>query len=253
MRIDSYEPGSPSWVDLGSPDPAEAARFYSGLFGWDVAEPEPDAGGYRMALLRGHPVAGLGPQHNTEIPPYWTTYISVTDVDTVVKAVRDNGGQVFLEPMDVFDAGRMAVFADAVGAPFSVWQPNKHSGSGLINEPGAMCWHELNTRDTATAKTFYPAVLGWSAVDRDIDGVPYTEWKVADRTVAGMMRMDDRWPAEVPSHWMVYFAVENAEQAVARTEELGGTVVVPPTDTPYGRFAMLRDPHGAVFSVIALA
>jgi predicted enzyme related to lactoylglutathione lyase len=252
MQIDSYEPGTPSWVDLGSPDPAAAAEFYSGLFGWTVADQGPEAGGYRMAFLRDRPVAGLGPQMQPDIPPYWTTYISVADADAVSKGVSGAGGQVFLEPMDVLDVGRMAVFADPTGAPFAVWQPRQHAGAGLVNEPGTLCWNELTTRGTAAAKAFYPALLGWSAADQQMGPVTYTEWKLGDRTIGGMMPMDDNFPPDVPSHWMVYFAVEDTDASAARAEELGGAICVPPTDIPPGRFAVLNDPHGAVFSIIKL-
>lgn len=254
MQIDSYEPGTPSWVDLGSPDPAAAADFYSGLFGWEILDQGPEAGGYRMAFLRDRPVAGLGPQQQPDIPPYWTTYLSVTDADAVTKGVREAGGQVFLEPMDVLDVGRMAMFADPTGASFAVWQPRAHTGAGLVREPGTMCWHELTTRKPEAAKAFYPAVLGWSVQDREMPGLncPYTEWQLGGHAIAGMMPMDDSWPAHVPAHWMVYFAVPDTDAAAARAEQLGGTVPVPPTDIPPGRFAVLNDPHGAVFSVIAM-
>lgn len=253
MQIESYAPGTPSWVDLSSPDPDTTADFYSGLFGWALVDQGPDAGGYRMAYLRDRPVAGIGPLQRSDVPPHWTTYISVSDADAVTKNVRAAHGQVFVEPMDVFDAGRMAMFADTTGAPIAIWQPRGHIGATLINEPGTMCWNELATRDPAAAKAFYSAALGWSAVDREIGGVPYTEWKVGDRTVAGMLPMDDRWPAEVPSHWMVYFAVDGTDEATARAEQLGASVTVPPTDVPPGRFAVLSDPNGAVFSVITMA
>lgn len=253
MQIDAYEPGTPCWVDLGSPDPTAAADFYSGLFGWRFAEPDPRAGGYRMAFLRARPVAGLGPQQRSDVAPYWTTYVSVSDADAVTKDVHNAGGQVLVEPMDVFDSGRMAVFADATGAPFSVWQPVDHIGAGLAAEPGAMAWNELHTRDAAAAKAFYPATLGWSAADREIGGVDYTEWQLGDRAIGGMLQMDDRWPADLGSHWMVYFAVEDTDDATTRVQELGGSVMVPPTDIPPGRFAVLQDPHGATFSVIRTA
>lgn len=252
MQIDSYQPGTPSWVDLGSPDPGAAADFYAGLFGWSVADQGPEAGGYRMAFLHDRPVAGIGPQQQPDIAPYWTTYVSVTDIDATAKAVREAGGQVFVEPMDVLDAGRMAVFADSGGAQFAAWQPRLHQGAGVVNEPGALCWNELATRDPAEAKKFYPAVLGWSPADHDTGPVTYTEWMVGDRPVAGMMPMDERWPADLPSHWMVYFGVEDTDAAAARAEQLGGTVAVPPTDIPPGRFAVLSDPQGAMFSIIAM-
>ncbi|MGH3990819.1 MAG: VOC family protein, partial [Pseudonocardiaceae bacterium] len=72
------------------------------------------------------------------------------------------------------------------------------------------------------------------------------------RKIAGMLQMDDRWPADVPSHWMAYFAVEDTDAVAARAQELGATILVPPTDIPPGRFAVLNDPHGAAFSIITL-
>jgi uncharacterized protein len=252
MEITSYTPGTPCWVDLGSPDPAATSNFYAQLFGWTVEDMGPDSGGYRMCSLRGKPVAGLGPQTRDDVPPYWTTYISVSDADVAANAVRKAGGQVFMEPMDVMDAGRMAVFADTTGAAFSVWQPNRHIGAGLINETGTVCWNELNTRHVEQAKEFYRDVFGWNAVSQPMGESTYVEWKVDDRTVGGMMPMDQRWPADAPSHWLPYFAVDDTDAAVAKVSELGGTVHVAPTDIPPGRFSVVSDPYGAVFSLIRL-
>lgn len=123
MEMTSYEPGTPSWVDLGTPDQDAATAFYEGLFGWDVPEGPPEAGGYRMCMLRGTPVAGMGPQMNPDMPPWWTTYVSVADADATTAAVTANGGHVLMPPMDVLDVGRMAIFMDPAGAMFSVWQP----------------------------------------------------------------------------------------------------------------------------------
>jgi predicted enzyme related to lactoylglutathione lyase len=252
MEMSSYEPGTPSWVDLGTPDPTAAAGFYSELFGWDVQDQGPNAGGYQMAFLRGKPVAGLGPQQQTDVPPWWTTYVTVSDADVAAKAARDAGGQVFLEPMDVLTAGRMAVLADVTGAVFAVWQPREHTGAGLIGEPGTFCWNELATRETDAAPPFYRAVFGWSAREHPMGAITYTEWELNGRVVGGMIPMDSEWPGNIPSHWMVYFAVEDADAAAARVTELGGSVSVQPTDIPPGRFAVVSDPHGAVFSVLKL-
>jgi hypothetical protein len=67
-----------------------------------------------------------------------------------------------------------------------------------------------------------------------------------------MMPMDESWPAAVPAHWMVYFAVDDTDATAAKAAELGGQVSVPPTDIPPGRFAVLNDPQGAVFSVLKM-
>ncbi|WP_216214068.1 VOC family protein [Amycolatopsis aidingensis] len=251
MIVTAHQPGTPSWVDLGAPDPQAAAEFYAALLSWETSEPDAAAGGYRMATLKGHPVAGIGPRQQPDIPPYWTTYVTVASAEDTTELVRKAGGQVLVEPMDVMDFGRMAVFADPAGTPFSVWQAKAHIGAGVVNEPGALCWNELTTRDAERAKAFYHEVFGWEAETRDMDGVDYTEWKLDGRTIGGMMPMDDSWPADLPSHWMVYFAVADTDETAAKVTELGGTVSVPPTDIPVGRFAVLNDPGGAVFSVIA--
>lgn len=253
MEMSTYKPGTPSWVDLGSPDPTAAAAFYSGLFGWEVQDSLPEAGGYRLADLRGKPVAGIGPQMQPG-PPYWATYIAVADADATAKAVTAAGGQTFMAPMQVMDVGKMAAFADPTGAAFGVWQAGSHLGAGIVNEPNTMCWNELATRDPKAAMPFYRDVFGWEAKTSEMGDVSYTEWQLDGRTVGGMIPMDDEhFPPEVPPNWAVYFAVDDTDATVAKAQQTGGSVLVPPTDIPVGRFSVLADPHGAVFSVIKLS
>ena len=142
MEIDTYEPGVPSWIDLGSPDPQGAADFYGALFGWDAPEGPPETGGYRVAMVGDRAVAGIGQAQNPG-PPVWATYIAVESADATAEKVTAAGGQVILPPMDVLDVGRMAVFTDSVGAFFSVWQAGTHPGAQLVNEPGTWSWSEL--------------------------------------------------------------------------------------------------------------
>jgi predicted enzyme related to lactoylglutathione lyase len=251
-EISKYQHGVPSWVDLASPDVEAAAAFYGRLFGWEREDLGPDAGGYGFFRLRGKMVAGVGPVMGEGQPPAWTTYVNVDDADTVVKAAEGAGGVVFMPPMDVMEAGRMAIFADPTGAVAGVWQPHQHTGAELVNEPGALTWNELNTRDPDAAKAFYGTVFGWEAETQSMgDGGPsYTEFKVDGRSIAGMMDMRGRVPDEVPAHWLTYFATADTDQTVAATTQAGGSVYVPATDIPPGRFAVLGDPHGAMFAVI---
>jgi predicted enzyme related to lactoylglutathione lyase len=247
----SYEPGTPNWVDIGVADIAAAGAFYGALLGWEVVPGPAETGGYASCRLRGRPVAGIGPQQNPG-PPVWTSYIAVADVDAAAAAVADHGGTVVVPPMDVMDLGRMAVFTDNVGAFFSVWRAGNHIGAEVVNEPGAWCWNELTTRDPDAAKAFYGPIFGWTWVDHPQGESTYTEWKLADRPIAGMMPMvGPQWPAELPNHWMVYFAVEDCDASAARVTELGGTVMVPPFDIPQGRVAVVNAPDGAAFSLIA--
>lgn len=236
---------------MGSPDLPGSIAFYSGLFGWAVIDQGPDAGGYCMAELDGKPVAGLGPAQQAG-PPYWTTYISVEDANATADAVTAAGGQVLVPPFDVFDSGRMAVCIDTVGAVFSIWQAKEHIGARLVNEPGTLTWNELTTREPAKAKEFYGAVVGWVAQDDDVTGTPYTQWLLDGTSVAGMIEMDDKWPTEVPSHWMVYFNVSSADESVARAVKLGATVTVPAFPAGPGVIAVLKDPQGAMFSVVEI-
>jgi predicted enzyme related to lactoylglutathione lyase len=155
--------------------------------------------------------------------------------------------------MDVLDVGRMSVFADPTGAAAAVWQPRQHIGAGLVNEPGALAWNELNTRDIAGAKAFYSEVFGWSGETGDMGGMEYTMWKLAGEDVGGMMTTPAEVPAEVPAHWLAYFGTADCDATVAEATGLGATLLAGPIDIPAGRFAVLADPAGAVFGVIALA
>lgn len=259
-RRTSYAPGTPSWVDLGTPDPDGSRAFYGELFGWEAhVAPQPEAGGYTMFTKGDDYVAGLGPLMSDEQPSAWSTYISVTDADATAAAAVEAGATLLMEPMDVLDVGRMAVMADPTGAAVSIWEPKAHHGAGLVNEPGSLCWNELTTRDPVTAVGFYDVVFGWHAHQAtfetpDGEGT-YTEWKLDAEAepIGGMMVMEgDDWPAELPSHWMIYFAVEDTNETALRCTDLGGTVSVPPTDIPPGRMAVLGDPSGAYFSILQL-
>jgi predicted enzyme related to lactoylglutathione lyase len=249
-EVKEYEPGTPSWVDLGSPDIDASAAFYGGLFGWafESAGPVEETGGYGMFTLRGKNVAGIGPQMNADQPPYWTMYVSVPDIDATAARVDAHGGTILVEPMEVMTAGKMAVFLDSVGAPVSAWQPLEHIGAEIVNEPGAFTWAELRTAEVGPATGFYERVFNWVAEPIEMDGTSYTMWKLGDHPVGGMMA-----DSEGHSRWDISFAVADCDAAIAKAQELGGSVVQAAVDSSVGRFAGLADPHGATFGVIALA
>lgn len=246
----SHPHGTPSWVDLGAPDVDRAAAFYSALLGWDVqdAGPPEETGGYRLAMLDGKAVAGLGPATDPG-PPRWTTYITVDDVDATTEQARAAGGMVFLEPMDVLTAGRMAVLADPTGAAFAIWQAGEHIGAELVNVPGALCWNELNSRNIDDAKGFYADLFGWEYEGGD----EYWQFNVGGRPSGGMLPMPDGSPPDMPNHWLTYFAVENRDAAVDEVQELGGVVHVADLSAgDVGRFSVVADDQGAAFCVIEL-
>lgn len=252
--MNSVEPGTPCWTDLATPDLAGARRFYRDLFGWtERVAPQPEAGGYTMFLHDGKAVAAAGPPTTPDQVPIWSTYLATDDADLVSSRVEAAGGQVLMTPFDVFDQGRVAVFADPAGAVFSVWQPTAHPGAEVFDVPGAMSWNELVTPDPEGAKAFYELVFGWRPEEQRMEPVPYTRWRLGKRVVAGMTPplLADDFPDDLPAYWAVYFAVADADASAARAAELGGTVLVPPHDTAQGRVAALRDPRGGLFSIVA--
>lgn len=244
--------GEFSWTDLTTSDVDAAGTFYATLFGW-VAEPVPmaDAGGYTMFTLNGRHVAGLSPaMPNDPSPPHWTTYVNVDDADKTTELVQSAGGSVLMPVMDVFTSGRMAIFTDPVGAAFAVWQPKEHQGSAITDEPGALTWVELTTDDTAASQAFYGEVFGWGSETSDGGGMAYTEYKLGDRSIAGMMAKPPGMPASIPSYWMPYFQVVDPDKTAAEATALGGTVMAGPADIPSGgRYAVLTDPQGAAFGL----
>jgi predicted enzyme related to lactoylglutathione lyase len=253
-----YAPGTPSWVELSVADTDASAAFYGELMNWSTTEPGPveETGGYRMFQQTGQSVAGLMAHMQEGQPTAWATYISVADADETAEKVKAAGGSVLVEPMDVMDIGRMAFFADPTGAVFGIWQPKAFAGADLVNEPNSLCWNEVLTRDAEADKAFYPAVFGWEAARPSFAGAPdsYTMWEIGGRPVGGMMQMSDEFfPAEVPPHWSVCFAVADCDATVAKARELGATVTTEPMDMPIGRFAGMIDPQGASFTIMQLA
>lgn len=246
-------PGFANWVDLGTSDLATATAFYAGLFGWEPqVSPDPRYGGYTIFTLDGETVAGAGPLFDPAQPVAWSSYFATDDADETARRVGAAGGKVLAAPFDVGDQGRMASFLDPAGAPFGVWEGRAMPGAELLDSPGALTWNELTTRDVDAAIAFYGAVFGWTGREQNLGDTPYVVWERDGHMVGGLMPMiGDIWPADLPAHWMVYFAVDDCDAAADRAAALGGVVSVPPTNIPMGRFAVLNDPQGAVFSVLA--
>lgn len=251
-NVDHHEPGTPSWFDLMSPDPEKARAFYGGLFGWSFAISPPEAGSYSTCLKGDRRVAGIGKKpEGAPFPTCWSVYMATADAAATTAAVREKGGSVMVEPMDIFGEGTMAVYADPTGAVFGVWQPGRQTGALVVEEPGSMAWCEVNTRKAPEAGAFYTSLFGLTV--KKMEGMEYWTLHHGEKAVGGILQMDEHWPADLPPHWMAYFAVEDTDAAAAKVKELGGVVCVPPFDTPYGRVAVINDTEGAVFSIIKLA
>jgi len=250
--VDKHAPGTPGWFDLMTSDAEGARAFYGKLFGWTFDIRGPEHGHYAICKLAGRNAAGIGAKPpGAQFPNVWSVYFMTDDIERACNRIRESGGNVMMGPMDVGEEGRMAMAADATGAAFGIWQRIRHQGAMVKDEPGAMTWCEVNTRDAAKASAFYRAVFDLEARKLEAPGISYLTLHSggADKPVCGIMQMDANWPQSVPAHWMAYFQVENTDQACARVTEIGGKVCIPAFDTPYGRIAVIEDPQGAMVSI----
>jgi uncharacterized protein len=250
-RDTRWPAGTPCWVDVSVDDVPKAIAFYQALFGWDIQLGGPEVGGYSIAHQDGRIVAAVSPKMGApDAPSVWTTFLASDDVDVTAATIKGAAGQLLAEPLDVMEEGRMAVAMDPAGAVFALWQGGNTTGLGAANEPGALTWNEQFSRDLAGSQAFYQAVFGYGYQDMSSDGFRYAMVMVDGHEVGGMGEYPEGTPAEMPAAWAAYFAVTDTDAAVAKVTELGGHVVQPPSDTPYGRIGVVADNHGAVFSVI---
>ena len=252
---DGYAPGTPSWVDLTTPNPEGARHFYKELFGWDATEPGPleETGGYAMFISGGKLVAGVGPVMQEGEPTFWSTYFDTDDVDALAERIKAAGGQPLMDPMDVMDAGRMGLFSHPAAGFFGAWQAGEHKGAQLVNEPVSLAWNALMTRDVEGASAFMHEAFGLRADVQDWGNGPYTILMLGEEGVAGISEMPPGAPDEAPAFWNVSFAVEDTDATVARAQELGGTIQMEAMDMQgVGRLAGIADPYGASFSVVQL-
>jgi hypothetical protein len=291
---DGYIPGVPCWVDVSEPDADAALDFYGGLFGWEFEETmPPDAGGnYFVARHEaesssifdtsgqtlGGDVAAIASIPDGAPPiAMWNTYFWVDSADEAASKVRDAGGAVVVEPYDVMNAGRMAHLADPEGAAFRVLEAREHRGAQLVNDPGAVVFNGLNTRDVEGAKSFYASVFGWrtAGIGGGAEGwtLPgYGDWLEREHhpelrkqmaaagapdgfedVVGGIVPIPADQP-DTPPHWSVTFATDDADATAAKAAELGGKVIVQAFDAPWStptytiRMTVVADPQGATFS-----
>jgi predicted enzyme related to lactoylglutathione lyase len=254
--VTSHAPGTFSWPELGTTDQKSAGSFYAALFGWTVNDQPMGPGEtYTMLEMRGKPVAAAytlrAEEKASGAPPHWNNYVTVKSADDTVKKAQSLGAKVLAPAFDVMDVGRMGVLQDPTGAVFQVWEPKKHIGAMIMNEPGALCWTELTTSDLRGAESFYTELFGWTA-KRSAPGaqMEYTEMSNNGQPAVGMMAKPPQMPAHIPSYWMPYFQVAGTDASAAKAKELGAKVMVPPTDiSDAGRFAVISDPQGAVFAI----
>jgi predicted enzyme related to lactoylglutathione lyase len=251
-----HVPGTFSWVECATSDLDGATAFYEGLLGWGHADtPIDESSVYRMFQVGGKSVAAAFTQREEErshgIPPHWNNYVTVSSADDAASRIGELGGNVLVDPFDVFTAGRMVVFSDPTGAIVSLWEARESIGAEVVNEPGTLTWNELATTDVDKAKSFFSDLLGWTYDDVGTDETPYTTIRNGGRMNGGMRPLaDQEKQMGVPPNWTPYFVSADIEKDATRIGELGGGVVAGPMSVLAGsKIAVARDPQGAVFAL----
>jgi predicted enzyme related to lactoylglutathione lyase len=248
---DRHEQGTFSWTDLSTPDADGARDFYGSLFGWEFEDapiPEEAGGGvYRMARIGGRSAAAM--YQTTERHPAWASYVTVDDVDGMAGRAAELGATPMGPPFDVMDAGRMALFQDPTGAVLALWQPRDSIGAEVVNRHGALSLNQLNTSDPEAAQRFYSELFGWRIEQMAGGDTPYWGIYRGDRVNGGMMPLPPG--SGVPSHWLVYFGIDDIDAAAEQIGSSGGTIMIPPQEVPGGRIVVAQDPQGAVFALFA--
>jgi predicted enzyme related to lactoylglutathione lyase len=259
-QIKNHAPGAFCWAEVGTVNAAKTKSFYGELFGWKYEDkPAGEFGVYTMCKSGGKDLAGLYelPPNLVQagVPPHWMSYVAVASADDACKKISKHGGKIQQGPFDVMDVGRMAICEDPTGAIFSIWEAKAHSGCGVMGESGTPSWFELATKAVEKAEKFYGEVFGWTFKKSSDAGFVYREitGPGSPYPQGGMMELTPQH-GPVPSHWMIYFTVEDCDGQAQRAKTLGGKVVLPPMDIPkVGRFSILSDPAGATFAVIKMS
>jgi uncharacterized protein len=258
-RDDAWPDGTPCWADCMVDDVAQAREFYASLFGWQIEDGPPEAGGYLMALKNGRPAAGISskPPDSEGMPSVWTTYFATSDTDKTTAAVESAGGAILSEPLDVMSFGRMAVASATDGSYFALWQAGEHIGAGVYNEPGALAWNDLHTTGYEGAKAFYSEVFGFTFNEMgDGESMTYSTFALpgaAEGSSVGGMMLDTTKPEDVPNYWLTWFAIDDIDAALAKAADGGATVIFGPDDSPFGRMGAISAPGGETLGLIDLS
>jgi len=242
-----------NWHDLMTPDVEASKRFYQAVVGWETTPQGPD---YEVLLAGGQGIGGImaQPEHLKGMPPLWSGYIMVKDVDKHCAALTKAGGVVHRQPWDIPGTLRMAVVSDPSGAVFNVYQPMmggsmKPLKSGTV---GTVGWNELMTSGLDKSKAFYAKVFGWGKAKAYDMGPAFGKYelaKIGRNLHAGMMKRPDFIPRD---YWGFYFYVDGIAAGKARITQQGGKITNGPMQVPTGQWVVqAMDPQGGHFALIS--
>ncbi|MEU6708960.1 VOC family protein [Streptomyces wuyuanensis] len=245
--------GTPIWADAMFSDLEGAKAFYGEVLGWTFGESSSEYGNYTQAYADGKAVAAVvPPMPGQEGQSRWRLYLASPDAAATAGKIRQNGGTVLMEPMQVGEFGTMCLAQDPSGVAFGVWQPGTHKGFEATNVPGSFYWAEIFTREPGKSDAFFPAVFGYSVKAVSEGDEDLIAFELRGQPVLGRMKMTDQggFSSGTPPYIQACWSVADCDVAVKAARNLGGEVVFGPRTMPFGRLAAVIDPYGAPFAVI---
>jgi predicted enzyme related to lactoylglutathione lyase len=251
MTTGIRETGDFCWINIVTPDPAEAMEFFARVLGWKYFEMSGIGHGMQVD---GRNIGGIfdinGPNCPPGMSPVIGVMVKVDNADAACEKIVSLGGKA-KPAFDIGDQGRMAVCHDPNGCEFDIWEPKKMPGTDADTaHHGSPSWSESVTTDVRKATEFYCDLFGWTAEVKHMPGMDYTVFKNGGTEIAGMMPVPPHM-GSVPPHWGTYFSVNDADLAARVAESLGAKLCVPPTDIPgIGRFCGITSPQGVTFYAI---
>lgn len=259
--------GNPIWFDLMSRDPDASKRFYTDLLGWEFASIDMGGGNfYHLAINNDRNIAGIG-----NLPPdvdigehesKWLTHLYTEDARATAEKVANAGGNILTEPHDIQVPGQdetvgvRCTLSNPAGGIFSLWQSGVGQGCEVFGEPGAFCWVEYHTSNVEAAMQWHGNLFGvqFDAMEvEETDGsgssvLHMMKCGTIDTSCAFVEVQPQRLPNQTP-FWMNYVMVTDMDESVGRAKELGAQVPDGVGAIPFGAYATVIDPQGAIFGL----
>ena len=253
MRIESYQPGDFVWSELASSDPAASKQFYCDMFGWTYMDAQMPQGVYTIFRCEGEDAAAMY-QAPAGMRSSWGVYFNAPELDTTTEKAKDLGATIIMPPTALGAPGNMSIVRDPQGAFLSLWKAKGNIGATYNGQYGRVVWPELGTPHPAASAAFYSALFGWKTKpESGFETGEYFEWVNHGVSLGGMMPMRGEMWKGIPPHWMIYVTVADCDERAAHAASLGAKLHVPPRDIPNtGRFSVIEDKYGAVFSIIQM-
>lgn len=240
------------WHDLMTSDVEAAKKFYGAVVGWTFDAQMPD---YHVAQANGVGMGGImaTPPELVKMPPFWSGYIYVADVDAACAKIKKLGGKIHREPWDVPAVARMAIVGDPTGANFNIMQPFPREGGDLPSSSamGAVGWNEAHVGELDVAWNFYAEMFGWTKGIVMAMGAmgDYVLFQIDGKDIGGMMKKQEMLPTPM---WLYYFNVDGIDAAVTRITKAGGKIAMGPHQVPGGNWIVMGfDPQGGGFNLLS--